>query len=232
MERHEGRIATIAVDTTDFRAIHTSLRLGGRALALAAGTIDPADRRRTRALRRYWEGYAGAVRTHHTVDDEILYPALVERAPVAAEHLGRIEADHHVLAELRAEGDVAIQALVDGASPGPAAYVLRHLEHVMHVHLDDEDADLVPLFARHFDQADYDALAQAAAKTITLRQARFTFPFVGSWVSPEVSEVLLGAAPRPFRVLCRLTKGAHGRLARRVLDDGRKGRLEPRLLPV
>ena len=48
-------------DTTDFTAIHTCMRRGGRALAIAVRTLDVSDRRQVDALRRYWEGYTGEV---------------------------------------------------------------------------------------------------------------------------------------------------------------------------
>jgi hemerythrin-like domain-containing protein len=207
-----------AADTTDFTAIHTCLRRGGRAIAAAMTTLDPADRRRVDAVRRYWEGYAGEVLAHHTVEDTIFYPALVERVPEAAEHLGRIDGDHHLLDELMDEGRAAIADVVAGGSAERAARVLGHLDVVMHEHLDYEDAELVPLFARHFDQDEYEALGKAAVKSLGLgKQALFTVPFVGSWLDADLRAHLLGTAPLPFRLMYRLTRRSHERLATAAL---------------
>jgi hemerythrin-like domain-containing protein len=210
-------------DTTDFLAIHTCLRRAGRALAESVAGHDPRDRARGQSLQRYWQGYAGEILAHHTVEDDIFYPALVERAPVAAEHLGRIDADHHTLDELMAEGHIAMTHLAAGGPAGPAAYVLRHLDHVMRVHLDYEDAEVVPLFPRHFDEQEYRALGKAAGRSISFKQALFTVPFVGSWVDDGVRDELLGGAPLPFRVLYRLTRSGHERLAAAALGDARHG---------
>ena len=215
-----------AADTTDFLAIHRCLRLGGRALARAVEHVDPSDRERVAALARYWNGYTAEVLHHHGVEDDIFYPALVERVPVAAEHLGRIEADHHTLDELMAEGQVAMAALAEGHAHHGAAAVLARLDDVMWTHLDYEDADLVPLFPLHFGHDEYERLAKGAAKSLGLKQALFTVPFVGSWVQPDVREQMLGNAPLPFRVLYRLTRNGHERMAAVALGGARTQVLE------
>ncbi len=212
---------TNAADTTDFLAIHTCLRRGGRALAEAVAGLERGDRSRARKLERYWQGYAGEILAHHTVEDTIFYPALVERSPVAAEHLGRIDADHHVLDELMAAGHVAMTPRAAGGPAAPAAYVLRHLDQVMRVHLDYEDAEVVPLFPQFFDQDEYAALAKAAGRSISFKQALFTVPFVGSWLDDELRQKMLGDAPLPFRVLYRLTRSGHDRLATAALGEAR-----------
>jgi hypothetical protein len=210
-------------DTTDFIAIHTCLRRGGRALAIAVRTLDVSDRPRVDALRRYWDGYTGEVLAHHTVEDDIFYPALVERAPEAAEHLGRIDAEHHLLDELMAEGHAAMTGLVEGASTEGAAYVLGHLDRTMQEHLDYEEVELLPLFSRNFDQDEYEQLHKAAIKSVGLgKQAMFTVPFIASWVDDDQRAQLLGSAPLPFRIMYRLTRRSHERLATEALGTARQ----------
>lgn len=208
-------------DTTDYLAIHTCLRRGGRAIAVALQALDVSDRRRTEALARYWKGYAGEVLAHHTVEDDIFFPALVEGAPVAAEHLGRVDEEHHLLDELMAEGHAAVAAVVEGAAPDRAAAVLGHLDVMMHGHLDFEDAELVPLFTRCFDQDDYDLLHKAAMKSLKLSDAPFAVPFLGSWLDDEMRTQLFATAPLPFKVLYRVTRRGHERLAALALGAAR-----------
>lgn len=211
---------TTSADTTDFTAVHTCLRNGSRALAAAVAELDPRDRQRVTALQRYWRGYAGEVLAHHTIEDDVLYPALAERSPVAVEHLGRIDADHHLLDELMDEAHAAFAAIGAGAVPAAAVQVLVRLDELMHQHLDFEDSELVPLFRTHFDRAEYHALTQAATKSIGIgKQALFTVPFIGNGVSPDVRAHLFASAPPPFKVLYHLTRRRHDRLARRALGD-------------
>lgn len=210
-----------AADTTDFTAIHRCLRLGGRALALAVAQADPSDRARAQALASYWAGYTAAVLHHHTVEDEIFYPALVERVPPAIKHLWRIDADHHLLDELMAEGTEAIARLVEGQRHHGGAGVLASLDELMWAHLDYEDDVLVPMFAEHFSREEYEQLAEGASKGLGLREVLFTVPFVGSWVDDAQREHLLGNAPLAFRLLYRLTRKGHDRMAAAALGDAR-----------
>ena len=120
-----------------------------------------------------------------------------------------------------AEGHVAMTHLAAGGPAAPAAYVLRHLDHVMRVHLDYEDADVVTLFPRYFEQGEYDRLAKAASRSLGVKQALFTVPFVASWLPEELRQEMFGSAPLPFRILYRLTRAGHERLAGTALGDAR-----------
>ena len=218
-------------DLTDYRVIHRSLRVAPRRLAAALDGFAAADERHGAAVDRYWAGYAGEVLAHHTIEDDILFPALVERVPAAAEHLGRVDGDHHLLDELMAESAAAIGRLRTALSTtvaADAATTVRALADHMDAHLDFEDDALVPLFGSHFDAEEYERLGAQARRSLGLgRQAAFTVPFVVHWADPADASHLMGKAPLPFRALHRLTRGGHARLAARALGPG-ADRLEAR----
>lgn len=215
-------------DTTDYLAIHTCLRKGGRAIAEAVRTLDVSDRDRVDALRRYWEGYAAEVLSHHTIEDDIFFPALVERATSAAPLLARVDHEHHLLDELMAAGDAAMVAVVEGAAADRAATVLEHLDVLMHHHLAFEDAELLPLIAVNFEQTEYDQLHKQAIKSLGFgKQALFAVPFIGSWLDDDQRAQLLGTAPLPFRILYRATRRGHERLAALALGAARTGAGSP-----
>jgi hypothetical protein len=88
-------------------------------------------------------------------------------------------------------------------------------------HLDFEDEDLVPLFARHFTASEYDELTQAAMKGLSFSQALFSVPFIMHWATPADRAKLLVDAPLPLRVVFRLTRRRHARLT--ALALGRAG---------
>ncbi len=48
-------------------------------LAAALATVDPADRRRQKALDRWFSGFAGQVRSHHELLDSVVVPTLTAR---------------------------------------------------------------------------------------------------------------------------------------------------------
>jgi hemerythrin-like domain-containing protein len=211
---------TEIVDTADYRVIHHCLRIAPHRLAAALGDFRPGDHRRARAIERWWRGYAGEVLAHHTVEDEIFFPQLAHRVPVVADHLTRVEVDHHRLDELMAAADAAMTRLAASASrvdADGAASVVRDLAELMDRHLDFEDEDLVPLFTRHFTPAEYAAMEGAAKSSLSLSQAAFTVPFIMHWAPAAESAELLAGAPLLMRVLYRATRRSHARLTQLAL---------------
>ena len=217
------------VDTSDYTAIHTSIRRGAYALAEAASSLRPDDDDRMFAFARYWQGYVGEVLAHHGIEDEIFFPALRERSADAADVLDQLDREHHLLDELMDRSSAAIAAIDDGAPPAAAADVLGRLADVMDDHLDLEDRAIVPQFAALFSGEEYEAMTKRAIKATGLgKQAFFTVPFVGYWASAEDRDLLLGMAPLPFRLIHRLTEKRHARLA--ALALGTAARRSPAMV--
>ena len=207
-----------AADISDYFAIHTMIRRSTRAFATAVRSTGRLDRRRAVALGRYWKGYADELHAHHTVEDEIFMPALAERVPAVAAHIGRVDADHHELDLLIDAGHAAFGSLRAGSTGDDAGEIMWALDRLMSEHLDFEDDDIVPLFGRHFDQDEYDALHARAIKVVGVgRQALFTVPFSAYWIDAATWERLYESAPLALKVIHRATHRRHERLTRSAL---------------
>jgi hemerythrin-like domain-containing protein len=208
------------IDTTDYAAIHRSIRSAGYAIAAAAGTLRADDHDRMDAFVRYWTGHVGEILSHHGVEDTIFFPALRERAPETAAVLEQLDAEHHLLDRLMEESREAIEGVVVGDEPTRAAQLLRRLADVMDDHLDLEDREVVPQFARWFSVGEYEAMTKAAIKQVGLgKQAAFTVPYIGFWATEQERTTLLGSAPLPFRILYRLTRNRHAALTLTALGQ-------------
>lgn len=209
-----------APDTSDYRVIHHCLRIAPHLVAAAVVEVATGDVRRARALQRYWIGYAGEVLAHHTVEDEVFFPRLVERVPVVAEHLAQVDGDHHrldVLMDACSDALARFAATAGPAEADDAADVLRELARHMDQHLDFEDEDLVPLFGRHFTAQEYEELTEAAMKGLSIKQALFSVPFIMHWTTPADRDRLLAEAPLALRLIYRLTRTRHARLTELAL---------------
>ena len=206
-------VRTQAADTADYLAIHNMIRRSTRALAIAASSVGTLDRRRAIALDRYWQGYAGELHAHHTIEDEIFMPALIERVPSVAPHIARVDADHHELDALIEAGNAAFAALRSGSTGDAVGEIMWQLDRLMCEHLDFEDDDIVPLFGRHFDQDEYDAMHARALKVVGVgRQALFTVPFIAHWMDDATWAEMYDGAPMPLKVIYRMTRRRHARL--------------------
>jgi hemerythrin-like domain-containing protein len=201
-------------DLTSYYAVHAALRGGANLLATGAATLDRRDRRRLSAFRKFWAGYVGEVTAHHTIEDKYFFPALAAQVPVAGELIGRLDQEHHELDALMAAVTDAIDGVAtDAATTQPLVDALDALAAHMDAHLDVEDADILPLFARHFTSDEYVVLEQQAHKAMGIgKQAAFSVPFIVSYMTPEVRDHQLRNAPAALRVLWRLTRGRYARL--------------------
>jgi hypothetical protein len=206
-----------APDLTAYRAIHRALRTGAARLADAAPGIEGADARRRKAYARYWKGYTGEVLAHHGGEDDIFFPALRERVPVAAEMTGRTDAEHHELDELMDAITEAVDQVRQGNPAPRLAGLTRELADHMQQHLDFEDSDILPLFERHFTAEEYEELDAAMVASLKIGpQAAFTVPFAVSAMTPEETARAVASAPFPLRALLRVCRRPHARLNQRA----------------
>jgi hemerythrin-like domain-containing protein len=207
-----------APDLTMYRLVHRALRVGTAGIAEAAADIHTADERRRTAFAKYWNGYAAEVLGHHTVEDEIFFPALVDRVPVAGALIERTDADHHHLDELMEAIGRAVGQVRHGLSAPELPALTRELVQHMDTHLDFEDADILPLFERHFTGDEYGALNEAALKSAGVgKQAAFAVPFIVSVMTDDERQKALTEAPLPLRLLYRATRRSHTRLTERAI---------------
>jgi hemerythrin-like domain-containing protein len=215
-----GDVSPAGADVRDYLAIHGVIRRATQALTRATAGDVVLDARRANALRAYWEGFAAELHMHHTVEDTIFFPALIERDPSVSGQIARIDADHTDLDRLIAIGHDAFEMLGAGGDTASAHAVMVRLDALMTEHLDFEDRDLVPRFAELFDQEEYEALHQRAIRQPTTRkQLAFVVPFMATWMDAEAWQRLWATAPLPLRLMYRLTRRGHARLARAAFGD-------------
>lgn len=200
-------------DLRSYRAVHRALRLGARRLAVAAYDLSPNDAPRVRALRRYWNGCSAEIELHHRLEDDVFFRALGARCPAFADVANRLATDHHVLDELRRDAAAYIEFFTKPGCATKAARVLAALALRIDEHLDLEDAEVLPLFERHFSHDDFADLEQIAARSVGFGvQAAFSVPFVVAAMEPEHRAEVLAAAPRPMRIVHRLAAPRFARL--------------------
>jgi hypothetical protein len=198
-------------DLTRYLLAHEAMRRSARELAHALNHLDPADRRRARALRWWCDGFIGELHAHHTVEDELFFPALAARVPTfAEEHDAALATEHEELDAVMTALQAAVRGLADGvdvaghltAATARAEELSAFLDH----HLGIEDDDVLPLFARHFTGEEYERLDDQALKSIGPRQLLFTVPWAVCAGDPDTQAQVLADAPPPVRAIWVLTR--------------------------
>lgn len=205
-------------DLVGYRAVHAALRDAAHAMAAVAPRLDVADAAQVRAFCRYWKGYAGEVHAHHTTEDDVVFPALVGRAPEVGALLGGLDADHHHLDRLVAAITAAVDAVAAGGSAVRLGELVDELAAHMDAHLGVEDREVLPLIPEHFTQEEFAELEQKALEEIGFgAQAAFTLPWIEASVTPEERHAMLDGAPRPVRVILALSRRRFRTMAARAL---------------
>jgi hypothetical protein len=198
-------------DLTRYRLAHEAMRSSARQFAAAIADVDLADHRRIRAMRWWCDGFLGELHAHHTVEDELFFPALAARVPTfAAEQDADLAAEHDQLDRVMGALGDALRGLADGTTPQQHHRVAREaadeLSLLLDHHLGIEDDDVLPLFARHFTVEEYTALDDEALKRIGPRQLLFTVPWAVAAADEPTRAHTLAKAPAPVRVIWRLTR--------------------------
>jgi hypothetical protein len=206
-------------DLLTYRLLHRVMREDSGRLAKAVAEVDELNRgERAVALGRWFGGYIGELHDHHTIEDDIFFPALVRRVPAAAALVERIDADHLRLSDLLERTTVALERLANAhvafrIAHAEAVMVTEGLHALLDSHLGFEDEDILPIFSSHFDANEYEALEQRASKYMKLRQLRFTVPWVVEGVDELERRELFDRAPFMMKVVWYASRGQYRRLA-------------------
>ena len=101
--------------------------------------------------------------THHSGEDELLWPVLRPRVTLEAELIDRMEAQHAQLAAAIDQARLAVPAWGDSADHAEGeliASVLESAEGVLIAHLAEEEERILPLVSAHFSQDEWKALGK------------------------------------------------------------------------
>lgn len=143
--------------------------------ALVAATAD-GDRRRARTLGRHYRFVTQVLHDHHTYEDDHLWPVLLERCPMDAELINRMESQHGRVAELIDSLPAAWAAFEKEADPATRQHLVENLAALsaaLDEHLHDEEVFLLPIMADHLTVKEWHAFGKHAAKKMDKRKGLF-----------------------------------------------------------
>lgn len=209
-------------DLTGMYLMHHGFRRDLDRLVRAATVTPPGDRRTWKALARWWRDVAALLGEHHTKEDELLWPVLLERADDAGRAvLAAMEAEHHRIDPALDAVAGALRDLTSGsdvvAARDRAVAAFRDLAALLDEHLAHEERDAVALIQAHLGAAEWtrleeDGLAHKPAPPLLF----FLLPWIADGLTEDDLAPLLAAAGAPVAVMMRLSTPAYARRARRA----------------
>jgi hemerythrin-like domain-containing protein len=207
------------VDTDEMVAVHTMYR---RELRLAAGAVRgvaPGDRRRARVVADHLALVARSLHEHHTTEDELLWPLLLQRVPeelTPVVHL--MESQHETVDALLQEIGVSLPRWRETAAAADRDRLAGLLERAhthLAEHLDAEEERLLPIAARACTPAEWKRLGETArSRGPRGRDGLVVLGMIAHDGDPAAVGRMLGDAPAPVRwLLPRLARRAYRRRA-------------------
>jgi len=187
-------------DTSDMPAVHKVFRSSlATAPAFTASAAGDDDRRAL--IANYYTNLIAFLEAHHDGEEELVFPLLIERAP---EHKALVEqaagqhADVVVLMSAVRDSLGSWEAKGD-SDASEVARSLRALDDVLSPHLDQEEAEIVPLAAEYLTVEEWGALPGHALGSFQGDKIWLIMGLIRENFTQEQRNMMLEHMPPPAR---------------------------------
>ena len=199
--------ATRAADPWAMALIHRIIGLGLEEVSRLVSEVDPGDRSRAGAVAEHLDFTLDGLHNHHTSEDEMLWPLLMERAKPSQALVERMEAQHDVVGEAISQ----VRALAgpwaaapDASSSAALEEALRKLITPLSEHLAEEERGIVPLIAIHVTEQEWELLGKTAFDKFRPAQRFTAMGQMLEVATPDEAAKMLADLPAPVRLVWRL----------------------------
>ena len=204
---------TALTDTSVMPFLHTMFR---REFRLAAGLVrgvKDGDTKRARVVAAHLDIVGGHLHHHHTIEDRILWPLLLERVPEELAPIVQLmETQHQVVDAIQDEIAEVLpvwRSTAVAAARDQLAELLDRLYVHLAEHLDAEEQRLLPIAARCMSQEEWEHMGEVARREGERKHMLLFFGMYAYEGDPQVMAGMLADAPPPVRaLLSRLTRRA------------------------
>ena len=197
---------TPLINVHDMVVVHRTFRREFRLIPELVRAVAPGDTARAAVLAGHARKVLGGLHMHHTGEDLLLWPKLLERCSPDAELVHRMEEQHERVHDALERIGPALDRWEAEARPAVTEEVAAGfdaLRTALLEHLDDEEREILPLAARHITQAEWNQLGEHGASTVKLSQLPILFGSVAEEATPEEMVHILSTVPAPVRFLLR-----------------------------
>src|SRR4051794_20456774 len=165
-------------DVHDMVVVHRAFRREFRLVPGLVRAVPAGDTARTAVLAGHARLVLEGLHLHHTSEDDLLWPLLLERCPPDADLVERMEAQHSAVDGYIQQLTPALARWESEARPAVAEEVASTFEalHAALVeHLDEEEREILPLAVRHVSQEEWSRLGEAGVEKMTRQQLPLFF---------------------------------------------------------
>ena len=218
--------ATQSIDVHEMIVIHRVFRRELDAIpALIRGARD-GDRSRARVVSDHVRLILDGLHMHHTGEDAVIWPRLLERAPAARTCVETMQTQHRHVAEQLDQVEPALRAwrtsgsAVDGEA---LAQTVDALGTTLFDHLDLEESAALPLIAQHITAQEWATLGEHGREAMSSRQLPLLFGSILQDATEPERAALLASVPAPIRLYLRTIGARQYRRYNRRLHASQTG---------
>ena len=212
--------APALTDVHDMVVVHRAFRRELGALPALVRAVRPGDTARAAVVAGHARMLLKGLHLHHTSEDDLLWPKLLERAAPEAALVERMEAQHGEVDRYLGRLGPALDRWQAEARPAvteEVASTAEALSAVLLVHLDEEEREILPLAARHISPAEWSQLGEHGVAAMSRSELPIMFGAVLEEATPEEAAHLVSSLPLVARLLLRpVLLPQYRRYARRV----------------
>lgn len=161
-------------------------------------------RRRTPSVAEYIEFHLDGLHAHHSTEDELIWPALHERAGLSGALIDRMEAQHNGVGDAVNRTRSLLLTWTDSPTSEPSqalADALAAVSEGLAEHLAEEERDVVPLIAEHITQAEWEHAGKLAFSKFTPKQRFIATGEMLAAATTDEANRMLGGLPAPIRLV-------------------------------
>lgn len=202
--------------------VRAALTASAAQLSAALDQLRPADRRRQRALDRWFSGFAAQVRSHLELVDSMVVPALAARGALDEATLERLAAEHAWIDDVLSDLGDALGVLSFGLGAeslwiGKASDLAAATAHVLRGQLAREQRLFAPLVSGHLDADEREALRYEAMRAVANGPTRFSLAWLYAHVDAAECPRLAPYAPAGSRLTWRSGRPGYHRTSSAAL---------------
>jgi hemerythrin-like domain-containing protein len=213
---------TAPPDTSEMVFVHNCFRQQFGALPDLVRAVPDSDTARASVIVGFLAELTTSLHHHHEAEDELMWPLLLEGAPMDSELILRMEEQHERIGELyqrAAENAAAFVATADAPGREELADILTELIGALAEHLHDEEVHILPLVERVMTVEQWNALGERGRSGIPKDRQLVFLGFLLMANTPERGREFLAHLPTPARVAWKLLgRRTFAREYRRIYD--------------
>ena len=200
-------MSTGGLATREMPIIHRIFRRHFAEVRTLVQEVPATDATRVAAVAEHLGFLLDGLHMHHTTEDDLIWPKLLDRAGVDAPLVERMEGQHQQIDVSVAEVRAALSAWRSDPTPSTSSTLADRIGEflvVLEQHLDEEEQVVVPLIDRHLTEAEWQDVGKRGFEKFTPAQRWIATGQMVEVATSEETAMMFSTLPPPVKVLWRL----------------------------